>query len=332
MQLLDEMQIDSLKQFYYEHTHDTNQSFHVTLDQSDPNKIREISNRIEQELASSLEQHFVNFQVFTSSYVVKEPGKKNIVPPHQDWSFVDESINYSVTCWTPLIDVNTKNGALAVISGSHRLFTSPRSSPSPESKSILSDHVFTLFPYVECIHLKAGETLVFDNRLIHASTPNLTEYSRIAVGIGLTNKNAALKHYYENPENGEKEIMEYDINRDFFYTWNNKKLSDLYGDKNVIKDYTCTKKAPKKKEHYSKAEMENKILSISGATYNKDLMTHLSSLFDYDLNSADIKSVENRDLPTARNLENTQTPDFFKTYTPLNILKEIKWRLQGKPQ
>ena len=68
------------------------------------------------------------------------------------------------------IDIAIKNGALGVIRGSHKIFDHKRSSPSPQSKSPLADHIFSLFPFVEVIEMKAGESLIFDtvNRFLQS--------------------------------------------------------------------------------------------------------------------------------------------------------------------
>jgi hypothetical protein len=328
IRLLDDQQIEQLSKHYKDHQHKTDDLFHISLDQPDPQKTQNISALIEKEVAKSLDSHFIDYQIFTSSYVVKEPGKKNIVPPHQDWSFVDESVNYSVTCWTPLIDVNQKNGALAIIKGTQNVFTTLRSSPSPESKSILSDHVFTLFPFVETIDLKAGESLVFDNRLIHASTPNLSEHSRVAVGIGLTGKEASLKHYFEDPSSDKQLILEYDVDRDFFYKWNNKKLSHLFNTNTSIDDYNVHKRLVNTMESYTKKEIENKITPLPGVIYNHDLMNHLSQLFNYNQPAMPLENDTKQD----NNPEIVKEPkSFLKTYTPYNILKEVIWRIKGRP-
>ena len=121
-----------------------------------------------------------HYKTFTASYVIKRAGLQNIVPPHQDWSFVDEREFCSATVWVPLMDVNKNNGALGVIPGSHRLLNYPCSSPS-HKPSILSDHAFTLFPFVEIVDMKAGEALIFDNRLVHALRPTHRYFALLLV-------------------------------------------------------------------------------------------------------------------------------------------------------
>jgi ectoine hydroxylase-related dioxygenase (phytanoyl-CoA dioxygenase family) len=112
-------------------------------------------------------------QVFTASYVVKEPNPLSVVPVHQDWSFVDDEGEYcSTTCWIPLMDVNEENGALGIVTGSNNYYDVIRASPSPQTPHALADHYFTTFPYIKMVNMKAGEAIVFNNKTFHASPPN----------------------------------------------------------------------------------------------------------------------------------------------------------------
>ena len=119
------------------------------------------------------------------------------MPPHQDWSFVEDEKKYcSVTCWIPLQDVNMENGCIGVIKGSNRFFSNVRPSPSPQVETPLKNHMYTIFPYLELQEMKAGEALIFDNRTFHASPPNTTDSARVAVGLGFTQSEAEIRHYY----------------------------------------------------------------------------------------------------------------------------------------
>jgi ectoine hydroxylase-related dioxygenase (phytanoyl-CoA dioxygenase family) len=81
-----------------------------------------------------MQQHMYDAQVFTASYVVKEPNPLSVVPVHQDWSFVDDEGEYcSTTCWIPLMDVNEENGALGIVTGSNNYYDVIRASPSPQT-------------------------------------------------------------------------------------------------------------------------------------------------------------------------------------------------------
>lgn len=204
--------------------------FHVSLD-NDSNAYKEKAvGEIRKLLTAKAEKYFDQFRIFTASYVVKEQNPKGVVPPHQDWTFVDESQFNSLTVWTALVDTDMDNGCMGVINGSHQFFDYLRASPSPQCKTPISDHMFTLFPYLQLKPMKAGEALIFDNRTIHASPPNTTENARIAVGIGITQAEAQLYHHYLLPNQDQKKVARYAVEDDFFLQYNNGMLSDMYND------------------------------------------------------------------------------------------------------
>ena len=166
--LLNSQEVESLLNYYNNQDFDNRieAGFHISLDNKNEDLVKEVGSKIKEVLVPKTTDLLDDCKVFTASYVIKEPGLQNIVPPHQDWTFVDESQYCSATVWTALVDVTEENGALGVIRGSQNIFNHKRSSPSPQSKSPLSDHVFTLFPFVEVIEMKAGESLIFDNMLM----------------------------------------------------------------------------------------------------------------------------------------------------------------------
>lgn len=316
--------------------------FHISLDNQDQGLVNEVFNTLKQKFEAQSEKLFKDYKVFTASYVVKEPGKQNIVPPHQDWTFVDEQEYCSATVWIPLMDVTENNGALAVIKGSHKLFNHYRSSPSPQSKSPLSDHIFTLFPYTEVIEMKAGEALVFDNRLIHASPPNLSDKPRIAVGIGITNEEAQLKHYYQNP-NEENQLEEYEVSPDFFNYFNNKRLSNLFDAGELPSDLKQIRSVKREVPELSKEEMEALVKQLEGVSYNRPFMERLAALFNYtpegekkteqemDKKEEKPKVEEKKETTQETGSNHWDERTFFQKYTPANIVKEIIWRMKGRP-
>ncbi|MFT5752333.1 MAG: hypothetical protein ACI86L_001846, partial [Dokdonia sp.] len=90
--LLDVPDVETLHTYYNEQQLDNkiDGGFHISLDNQDESIVKTISHTLEKTLKPYTDQVFNEYKIFTSSYVIKEPGKKNIVPPHQDWSFVDE--------------------------------------------------------------------------------------------------------------------------------------------------------------------------------------------------------------------------------------------------
>lgn len=342
LSLLNESEVAYLLNYYHAQEFDNKieGGFYVSLDNDDASLVAKVGAEIKKIITPKSDAVLKETQIFTASYVVKEPGLQNIVPPHQDWTFVDEKEYSSATFWIPLVDVDENNGALGIIKGSHKLFHHYRCSPSPQSKSPLTDHLFTLFPYVEIIPMKAGEVLIFNNRLIHASPPNLSDEPRIAVGIGITQKEAQLVHYYQTPGTTPEQLELYHVSSEFFNQYNNVKLSDLYNTGKSLEKLNKINTVPREIPILTKEEMVAKIETLEGVTYNKPLMEKLARLFNYSLDEETQKTDTKPEIQTS--VDTLSTADetqeiymdkrtFFQKYTPANIIREIIWRLRGRP-
>lgn len=114
-----------------------------------------------------------------AQWMIKDPGRGgNLL--HRGPSFVDEvngQRSYSV--WIPLCDVSPENGALGVVPGSHR-------TAAPRRWHDETRWVRDLDPEaVVFLDLRAGDGVLFDHRLGHASSPNRSTTSRVAFTVGL---------------------------------------------------------------------------------------------------------------------------------------------------
>jgi hypothetical protein len=116
---------------------------------------------------------------------------------------------------------------MAVLPGSHRWFHGPRASPSPGYITPFQAYGMDLFPYMKLIPMKAGQALVFENKTLHASPPNNSKLPRIAAGIGLSQSDAPLLHYYVIPGSQPQELQCYKVDKEFFFHYNNTKLHQL---------------------------------------------------------------------------------------------------------
>jgi hypothetical protein len=319
--LLNPDQVEHLKVFYERTNTDVNQTgFHISLENKSEEYIKNVCNTLYLTMTPELDKVLIDYKAFTASYVVKEPGLKSVVPPHQDWSFVDESQFYSATVWVPLIDVTKENGALGIIKGSHNLFNSPRSSPSPQAKSVLSDHMFNLFPYVEIINMKAGEALIFNNKTIHSSPPNMSQKARLGVGIGVTQKAAQLLHYYSLPNNSQ-DVEVYEVDDSFFKSYSNSKLGKLYDAGSKPIDLKAIAQISKPTEVYTKEAITTLVCSVPGVQVNTALMEEMAALYNYSIKTE-------APLQTAEQQETwVDERNFFQIYTPIAIFRGLKRRL-----
>jgi len=331
--LLEANEVETLKKYYLSlnHDHVKDYGFHISLENENDDYRTGVFEKLFSTIMPKLDPQLNNYQAFTASYVIKDAGLQNIVPPHQDWSFVDETEFVSATVWVALMDVNKNNGALGIIRGSHKIFNDARSSPSPQSKSILSDHVFTLFPFVEVIDMKAGEALIFNNKTIHASPPNISGVNRIAAGIGITNKEAQLRHYYQTPGK-EKNIEVYEVDPKFFPNYNNSKMSGYFSRGEKPQNLKVIESFKKISPEFSREEMVGLVTQTPGVKFNEELMKELAEMYNYNMDGTKKQVAPLQEVIIEPELVGVVEPapkkTFFQTYTPANILAEIKYRLK----
>lgn len=284
--VLQNNEIEELKNFLFNSgiKKETDYGFYVGMDHENKALVKEMMQKVESIAMPKIAPYLVDYKLITASYVIKDPNPKGVVPPHQDWTFVeDETQHCSVTCWISLVDTNMENGCMGVIKGSNNYFNSVRPSPSPQVPSPLAKHMFSLFPYFDLIPMKAGEALIFDNRTFHASPPNITNFPRLAVGLSFTQATAELRHYYLKPGTKNR-LLKYKIDTDFFTKYDNGSLSKMYDEGKLIEDYELLEEIPFVWEDLSKAEMKNRVLS-TGNVYNQVLTQHMMKLFGNQMKS-----------------------------------------------
>lgn len=253
VKLLDENQCLDLLNFYKNSPNSKNDKFgfHVSLDLEHAELINTISNKIINIIKPSVDNIISDYQFISPRFAVKEANQNSLVPPHQDWSFVDENKYQSYNLWIALTPSTIQNGTLGFLKGSHQKLSNIRATPLPYFKVPFHDYAYELLDEMEYIELEAGEALLFNSRIIHASKPNSTNDARINIAVELTHKDAPLIHY--NLQSDNHTIYEYEIDNSFFTKYSNLKLTDLYFRKELIKDYKFIRKFKYNFEKISKA-------------------------------------------------------------------------------
>lgn len=252
--------------------------FNVSLEHANKILVKQMMEKIHSIVLPKINKLFKNYQAFIATYLGKESNKQGIVLPHQDWTFVeDESINYSFSCWIPLVDVNLQNGCMGFIKGTQNIFKGIRASPASKIVSPLSTHLFSLLPFLNLIEMKAGELLIFNNKVFHASLPNLMNEYRDAIAIVFTHKDLKLRHYYLKP--GTKDILfKYSVDTSFFSKYDDKILLKMYENNEIIKDYLLLDEVDFIPENISYQNLESKIISM-GNKYDEDLFNYFNKLY-----------------------------------------------------
>jgi len=147
---------------------------------------------------------------------MKEPDAGSAVPPHQDWTYVDESRFSSMNVWMALEDMTIDKGCLWIIPRSHRIGNFLRPAPSyPWPFSNISSFIER---FKKPVLLKAGECVCFNNKLIHGSYPNKGGSYRLAVVTTVYPQEAHLLHYYVDDTSRNDSATEYAIEKKVFLT------------------------------------------------------------------------------------------------------------------
>ncbi len=252
--------------------------FYVGMDNPNKTLVIEMVKTIKEIASPFITPYIDSYQIFTASFVNKDSDPKGIVPPHQDWSFVEDEVQHcSVTCWIPLQDVDMFNGCIGVVKGSNKFFDHVRPSPSPQTPSPLSKHMFSIFPMISLLDMKAGEILIFDNKTIHASPPNVSNQTRLAVGLGFTQKDAKIRHHYLKPGTKDR-ILTYEVDESFFTKYDNGTLSTMYNQGKLIEGYRLLEEQPFTVENWS-SNLFMQRMKEAGNIKNEELTNFLIKNF-----------------------------------------------------
>ncbi len=177
-------------------------------------KDKEYRKKADQEIRrlgeESTKKYLKNEKVVCASFIVKNYGKDSIMDVHQDMTLVDESIYTGINIWCPLVDINKDNGLLYVLPKSHRIVPTYRGA----SIETLYKNVYNeVKKYSIPIYLKAGESVFFDQSILHWSKPNMTEKARVVTNTFFTHKEATFQTCFYTKEYKNKiEIFNQDIN------------------------------------------------------------------------------------------------------------------------
>ncbi|MCB1041121.1 MAG: phytanoyl-CoA dioxygenase family protein, partial [Acidimicrobiales bacterium] len=185
-------------------------SFHSTLYTADRDLKQEVDRQIFEVMEPIIGTFLVDHQPLLANYVTKGRDPEATMPPHQDWTFVDEHAGASYNVWVPLVDVDHRSGAISVLPGGHRIPFTIRGTETPNAFADIEDEAARRM--VE-LPMRAGDVLVHDHRMLHASPPNRRRRPRLAVACALIGADARPIHFRQR---GEGEVERFAIERDFF--------------------------------------------------------------------------------------------------------------------
>jgi hypothetical protein len=135
--------------------------------------------------APVLDRYFQSYECIVGILFVKRPSAvlAGQIQLHCDPTLLpDESRQRHINIWAPLIDVDEKNGALCLVPGAHKVFAPVHSFSVPSQFARIAD---TVMEYGRCVPMKAGDALIFDNRMPHFSRQNLSSFDRPAAILSI---------------------------------------------------------------------------------------------------------------------------------------------------
>lgn len=196
-----------------------NRPFASSIRSNDRGYKERVSQGIGKILAPSIENHFCGYRYCFAGFLVKAPAsgiqkEEATVPLHQDIAMVDESRYQGLGIWVPLTDVTSENGCLSVVPGSHAYSPNLR---WPFSPFAFKDDVSSLSEKLVELPLKAGSAIVYCQKLIHTSGPNLTPATRVVAGALAAPMEASLIYYHQaTPDDDALDV--YSVPDNFYVT------------------------------------------------------------------------------------------------------------------
>lgn len=216
-------QITQLQDFFSETVNqsDVDVAFFTTHWSANKSYRQQVNDFVSGKLKPALDGHFVGYKCLFGYFLYKKPSADGGVYMHKDWTLIDEEEFVGYTLWIPLIDTTNENGCFQVVPGSH-LNAEPRGSNIPQEYAGITEEDFTPIP------ARAGDAIIFDHRLLHASAPNRSGADRLSVGLIIVPEKASVIHYWHTPESGETKVFE--VGDDFlvksFYDYKKHEPSD----------------------------------------------------------------------------------------------------------
>lgn len=245
VQLLGNAEIQQLIDFYLpRRALQQRPGTHYTLASQNYNFRKEVNQVIGETFGTAANNTFDNYRMLYANFMIKEPGPEGVFPIHQDWTYVHEPGFRSVAIWAALTDNDETTGCLHVVEGSHLWGDEPRGPFIPWKFEKVSEQVKQK---LKPVPIHAGEAIIWDHRLIHASQPNISSAARmVATAIYVPAESQAI-HFSGERQNEELMCMR-NVDTDFFLRYTVQNMSEM--------QIPVSSVLPSKHHPYSETEFE----------------------------------------------------------------------------
>ena len=144
---------------------------------------------------------------FETSLLYKPP-RSRALNVHQHVPLTERPFEPAAFCWCALEDCDESSGTLLVVPGSHLLLRFIRTLQTDEFFLDYRDELTRR--HAIPIPLRAGEAIMFENSLLHGSTPNTSERARPIV-LTIVMHEGARHMLYHHDETGEAVMIDNDF-------------------------------------------------------------------------------------------------------------------------
>jgi hypothetical protein len=224
---------------------------------------------------------FKNYKIIANLIITKFPDQNSAFDIHQDTTSLNENAFTPLNVWIPLQDTSLENGCLCVVPKSQK-FAYPYRGTS--FKGQFEDVSNEIKPYLLPLKMKAGDILIFDNRMLHFSPPNTLKKPRVVMMSGIFQEEAEILTCFKKDEQSPIEI--YKQNDDYLFTYKNFQSISTTSDSGIkIKELYIKPPISSKEDFLLLAEQHN--LEIYNAFYTPiknqlfvQKQPFLSTLFD----------------------------------------------------
>ncbi len=164
-------------------------------------------------LAASL---LADYRSIFCGFAVKAPSEAGgDMPLHQDISFSRPEGRPGVSLWAALCDVDARNGGLQVVPGSHRMNAMARAPGSPSAAEPIE--AFAAAGGLRQLSLRAGQAVVMNQGVLHASPGNRSNAIRVAATAVAIPAEEPLRYYHRIDASPQPMLEAYAV-ADTFYT------------------------------------------------------------------------------------------------------------------
>jgi phytanoyl-CoA dioxygenase PhyH len=208
-----EKELDEIERFIAPYIANLSSDFYYSLIANDLENNKRIRDKIRNALRSFYNRTLTNYKSLNESFLTKPANTTNELLLHQDWNYTYEDKFHSLTLWMPLCDVDENNGAVFLLSGSHKWLHNIRSCNLPtariSSKDLPGGRLLK-------IAMRKGQVLLFHPALFHGSYPNNSNQHRTIVTSVILPENADYVYFQATKDETDKNVKTFGLDEDAF--------------------------------------------------------------------------------------------------------------------